>query len=237
VRDILHYDRRVPSCAHDRLCDVAELATARREARTRIAWPVIFLKAYARMAATHPVLRQVYMSWPWPHLYEHHQNVATLVIQRRFEGDDWLFWGQFPRPETRSLTELQEHLDWYQQAPISEAYRRQLWLARRSTPLRRMAWWVLVNVTGKKRCQRLGTYFLSTISGLGAEIQKPPSMLTSGFTYGPLDTHGRCRLTMVYDHRLMDGHYVARMLRDVEEALRTDLLAELIALRRLSAAA
>jgi len=191
------------------------------------------MKAYSLNAAKFQRLQQTWMSWPWPHLYEHPRDVGMLVVHRRFENDDWLFWGKLEQLTTKSLVDIQTEIDHYQTAPVEQIFKRQLWLARRSTPLRRLFWWLTFHVSGKKKCKRLGTYFLSTISGQGAEIQEPPSMLTSGFTYGPIDNAGQTRLTITYDHRLMDGHHVADILSKLEQTLHDELLGEL---RQLSAA-
>ncbi len=227
VRDVLHLERAVPSIAHDRTFQLAELVQCRDECALKIAWPILFIKAYAQMAANHPVLRQCYMRWPWPHLYEYPHQLATLAIHRRHDDQDWLLWGQFMNPQQHSLSDLQEKLEQYQQQPVPVIFRRQYRLAQFPTPLRRLAWWSTYHLSGRKRCKRLGTYFLTTISGAGAEIQKPPSIHTSGFTYGPLNDSGACRVTIIYDHRLMDGHYVARLLAEFEERLKTEILSEL----------
>ena len=49
-------------------------------------------------------------------------------------------------------------------------------------------------------------------------------MLTAGFTYGPMDAEGTTRVTMTYDHRMMDGHHVADILAgfDAEAAEDSD---------------
>ena len=52
-------------------------------------------------------------------------------------------------------------------------------------------------------------------------------MLTTGFTYGPTDEHGNTRVTITYDHRLMDGHHVADILKGLETTLQTTILQEL----------
>ena len=226
VCDILRYDRYVPTCAHDRIFQLSELVDARRGTTPRISWPALFMKAYAINAASFPRLRQTWMSWPWPHLYEHHEHVGTLVVHRQFENDDWLFWGQLTGLNTRSLVEIQSDIDRFQTEPVDRIFKRQLWLARQPNLFRRFAWWLTFQVSGKKKCKRLGTFFLSTISGRGAEIQEPPSMLTSGFTYGPIDQDGNARVTITYDHRLMDGHHVAEILRELEHTLKTTVLAE-----------
>jgi hypothetical protein len=227
VRDVLHLDRQVPSFAHDRIFRLEELVQARAQARRKISWTVLFMKAYAQMAAKHPTLRQCYMRMPWPHLYEHPHQVATLAIHRQHQDQDWLLWGQFTRPEQQSLEDLQDQLDRYLDDPVPTIFRRQYRLAHFPTLLRRLAWWTSYHLAGRKRCKRLGTYFLTTISGAGAEIQEPPCIHTSGFTYGPLDGSGACRVTITYDHRLMDGHHVAHMLGELEQRLQNDITAEL----------
>ena len=236
VCDILRYDRYVPSYAHDRICNVAELVEARRASSSRISWPAIFMKAYAITAERYPRLKQTWMSWPWPHLYEHNEHVGTLVVHREFENDDWLFWAQLRQLDSRSLIEIQQHIDRFQTEPVEKIYRRQLWVARKPAILRRLFWWMTFQVSGNKKCKRLGTFFLSTISGGGAEIQDPPSMLTTGFTYGPINETGDTRVTISYDHRLQDGHHIADILATLEQTLQSDLLAELRGQSRAQAA-
>lgn len=231
VCDILHYDRSVPSFAHDRKMDVSALVMARRVVEPRISWPAIFMKAYALNADRFPRLRQTWMNWPWPHLYEHHEHVGTLVVRRNFESDDWLFWGQIKSVDKRSLPEIQAAIEKFRSAPVESIFERQLWSARRPQFLRRLFWRATFHRSGPKRCKRFGTFFLSTIASQGAEIQNPPSVLTSGFTYGPIDADGRTRVTITYDHRMMDGHHVAEILAGLQEELQTRILSEL---RRLS---
>lgn len=242
VCDILRYDRFVPTFAHDRIFSIESVAAARNNLKpfdgdTRISWPAIWLKAYALNAQKFPRLSQTWMSWPLPYLYQHHETVGTLVVRRRFENDDWLFWGQITNLESRSLSQIQGDIDRFQNEPVERIFKRQLWLARKPALFRRMCWWLTFQVSGKKKCKRLGTFFLTTISGQGAEIQDPPSMLTSGFTYGPLDADGKSRVTITYDHRLMDGHHVADILSGLETTLNGTLVDELKSLSRRKVAA
>ena len=230
VCDVLRYDRYVPTFAHDRTCNVGRVGEARLLANapnTRISWPALWLKAYALNAKRFARLRQTWMSWPSPYLYEHPHHVGTIVIKRRFEDDDWLFWGQINQLESKSLLGIQRDIDRFQNDSVEKVFRRQLWLARKPAIIRRLCWWITFQVSGKKKCKRLGTFFLSTISGAGAEIQNPPSMLTSGFTYGPINESGNTRVTVTYDHRLMDGHHVAEILAGLELTLNTTILQEL----------
>ena len=82
----------------------------------------------------------------------------------------------------------------------------------------------------QKRAKRLGTFFLSTLSGKGVEIQIPPAIQTGCLTYGPLNSQGRSRVTLAYDHRVMDGALVAGILKRLEEVLLETLRPELLQL-------
>jgi hypothetical protein len=95
------------------------------------------------------------------------------------------------------------------------------------TPLRRLIWWWNMHLAGAARARRLGTFFLSTLAGRGAEIQLPPSIQTGCLTYGPLDAQGISRVTLAYDHRIMDGVLAARILERLEQILLQDVAAEL----------
>jgi len=167
------------------------------------------------------------MGWPFAHLYEHPYTVAMVATHREFCGEPWLFWSRFTRPESRSLLELQRDMDRYLAEPVEAIFKRQVQFSGLPTFARRLLWWWNLNVSGQKRAKRLGTAFLTTLAGSGAEIQHPPAFLTANFTYGPLDERGFSRVTIAYDHRLMDGRLVAHCLAEMEAALNGPVLAEL----------
>ncbi len=150
-----------------------------------------------------------------------------LAIHRDFRNEPWLFWGRFIQPEATSLLALQRQLTRYQTESVERVFRQQLQLSALPTPLRRVFWWWNLNVSGPRRARRTGTSFLSTLAGLGTEIQCPPAFLTSNLTYGPFDESGRCRVTIGYDHRLMDGRLVASALDDWEQTLQCEIAKEL----------
>lgn len=225
--DVLHYHRKVPTCAHDRWCDLSHVARVRDMAAARISWAVLFIKAFGLVAAKFPVLRQTYLPFPWPHLYEHPHSIAMVATHRPFLGEPWLFWSRFSAPEKRSLVELQQRLEKYQTAPVEQVFMRQLQLSGFPGPLRRCLWWWTLNISGFKRARRTGTFFLTTLAGRGAEIQHPPAFLTSNLTYGPLDEDNRSRITIAYDHRLTDGVLIADCLAEIEATLNGPIADEL----------
>lgn len=225
--DVLHYHQQVPTTAHDRVCDFSRLAALRAQQPQRISWSMLFIKAYGLVAAKIPELRQSCIAWPWPHLYQHEHNVAMVVLHREHQGRPWLFWGRFHRPELQPLIDLQQKLDWYRTAPVETAFRKQWQASGLPGPVRRLAWWWTLNVALKKRARRTGTFFLTTLASRGAEIRHPPAFLTSNISYGPLDEQGRSRVTIAYDHRLMDGVLIADALADLERTLNGEIAQEL----------
>jgi hypothetical protein len=225
--DVLHYNRKVPTCAHDRRCDLSRVAELRSRLPVRISWSLLFIKAFALVARKHRVLRQSYIAWPWPHLFEHPHSVAMLATQREHRGEPWLFWSRFVEPEHRSLAEMQHALDKYQTEPVEKIFAQQWQLSGLPTILRRFIWWWSLNLAGAKRAKRVGTFFLTTLAGKGVEIQDPPAFLTSNLTYGPLDETGHCRVTLSYDHRLVDGSIIADCLNDLEATLNGEIAREL----------
>jgi hypothetical protein len=227
-RDVLHFFNKCPTAPQDRVVDVSRLLAVQERFGRPFSWPLLFLKAFALVAAKHPELRQSYRGFPWPHVLQEDRNVAMLVVQRRFRDEWWVLWGQFESPENQSLELLQAQLDNYAHGPVETTFRRQVQLAGLPTPLRRVLWWWTLEVS-RKRAKRVGTYFLTTLAGQDCTIQHPANFLNS-LTYGPFDDAGRTRLTLAYDHRLMDGLLVARALKATEKALNGTILDELTAL-------
>ena len=225
--DVLHFHQQVPLCPHHRMFHLAPLDAIRKSAPIRVSWPVLFLKAYAILARETPVFRQTWMSFPWPTIYQHDTSVGMLAIQREYQAEPWLFWGRFLAPEHTPLPELQRRLDRYQQLPVEQIFKLFLHLSLIPNPLRRFIWWCCMQLRGATRARRVGTFFLSTLASRGVEIDCPPSFQTGVLSYGPIDAAGDSRVTLAYDHRLMDGLLVADSLLRMEQILNGVLADEL----------
>jgi hypothetical protein len=150
-----------------------------------------------------------------------------VATHRDFCGEPWLFWSRFSSPEDKSLVRLQAGLDHYLCDPVETTFPWQYQLSGFPTPVRRFLWSWTLTIGGPNRVRRSGTFFLTTIAGQGAEIQHPPAFLTTNATYGPIDENGKSRVTLAYDHRLMDGRLVADALSGIEDALSGPIVAEL----------
>ncbi|MGE3315206.1 MAG: hypothetical protein AB7O26_08820 [Planctomycetaceae bacterium] len=233
VVDLLKYSRRVPSQALTRYCNVKEVAALRSQVDPKVSWPALFIKAYALMSARRPQLRRLYMKWPWGYFYEHPYTIGRMTVSRQIDGEDWVLFARFVKPEIVPLARLHDLVAETRDLPVEqvERFRQQIAFAGVPTFLRRIAWWVSMNVSGYMRATRFGTFGLTTVSSLGAISIHPPCTGATTFTLGPVAKDGTVRVTMVYDHRMLDGAPVANYLRELEETLNTEILAELKAMQ------
>ena len=229
IIDLVHHARQVPSIPVSRGFDLGPLLRPRVAHPARPSWAVLFMKAYGLVAAANPPLRRALLSFPWTRLYEHPQSICALALEREYEGEEGIFVGLFRAPEEQTLTQLQESLVRYKTDPIHDVgfFRQAMRISRAPTPVRRFLWWSTLKVSGFKRAKRFGTFGLTSYGALGAESLHPISPLTTTFTYGPIDREGRVTVKLVYDHRVLDGAYVARRMQEIEDALHGPILDEL----------
>jgi hypothetical protein len=236
VCDVTYFARRLPIFPVEKVFDLGEVAALREAAQPRISWSVLFLKAYGLVASRHVSLRRAYVRWPWPHFVEWPHSIGTLAISRETAGDKRLCWARFVRPEERTLTELNERLRWFQERPIDEAFKQQVQLSKLPRMIRQLIWWWNLEFAGGKRATRLGTFSLSSLAGQGVVNRGHPTVLTSSLTYGPLDERDRSVVTLLCDHRVLDGAPAAAALHDLETVLQTEICRELRSLSRRKAA-
>ncbi len=238
VTDLVHFARKVPTVPVERRMDLAPVVAARRAAGPRPSWSVIFLKAYALVAAARPELRRAFLTFPRARLYEHPENIASVAVERRYGDEDAVFFTHFRSPEKQGLLELDRHLRRVKDEPIQNngLFRRALKTSRLPRPLRRFLWWFGLNVSGRKRAKHLGTFGLSVYSGLGAASLHPLSPLTTTLNYGVIEPDGRVDVRIIYDHRVLDGSTVARALLDLERVLHNEIVNELGYLQALEVA-
>lgn len=231
VCDLLYFEREVPTFPHCREIDLSEVEVVRKALPSRISWTVIFIKAFALIAKDHPILRQAWIKYPFPRIYQNPDSVAYLPVKRTHEDEEWLCFAPFSRPECKPLDQLQARLESYQNEPVDEVFRTQYRSAFIPTFIRRVIIASWFRCFAKRRAKRMGTFGITTISSRGAEIQFPPGVHTTTLTYGPMNESGSSLVTFHYDHRLMDGWFIAEMLEKLEQVLNREMLEELKALQ------
>jgi hypothetical protein len=227
VCDVVAAARRVPVFPVERLLDLSTVAAARDAAPTRVGWAALFIKAYAIVAREMPALRSWYLPGLWPRQATSQDSVATVSINRTIDGRDVLFWAQLPAPDQQPLQALQAAISRHATEPVDDVFRRQRELAGLPRWLRKTVLWWNLHTASRKRAKRMGTFSLSTLAGQSAYNRFHPSPLTTSLTYGPLDPAGHSLVTILADHRLLDGAPVARALERLEQVLREDVVIEL----------
>jgi hypothetical protein len=229
ITDFLACAQKVPSVPVMRRMDLKPLLEHRQRLAARPSWVALFAKAFGLVAREIPELRQSYLGNYFPRLYEHPISVASIAIERKFEAEDAVLFGRLFSPDREDLTCLTERLHRFKTAEVRtiNSFRELVRLSRWPRPLRRLAWWIGLNVNGYFRCKMFGTFGLSVYARLGAESLHPISPLTTLLTYGLISPTGTVDVRLIYDHRVMNGSTVARALVRLEEVLRTEMVAEL----------
>lgn len=224
----MHFASGVPTVPVQRRMNLAAVIAARQRCLPRPSWTAIFVKAFARVADEMPELRRAFVKFPRPHLYEYPSSIASVTVEREYEGEQGVFVFRVKHPAEYSLAETSALLRFAATAPLDDVkpFRRALRIAKLPLPLRRLMWWVALNV-GRKRANYFGTFAVSVYSALGAESLHPLSPLTTLLNYGVFAADGSCDVRIVYDHRVLDGANVARALARLEEVLRTTIVDEL----------
>jgi hypothetical protein len=230
VTDAMRACRGIPNVTGERCLDLAELVAARRALQPRPAWAVLFVKAFALVAADIPALRRSYISFPWPHLYEHPTSVGSVLVEREFQGEEMVFSVPLVSPHTRSLADLDADLRRCQTEPIESIanFRSALRLARLPWPLRRLGLWLGLHASGRLRERFFGTFTLSSNGSHGAGGVTMITAMTAALLYGLIDERGRLNMRLTFDHRVFDGGTAARALLALENVLRGPILKELI---------
>ena len=235
VLDICHASKSVPAFPVERRFQLGELRDARDQSTTRISWVALFLRAYGIVSQSMPELRQVFVTYPWNHLYEHPHSVASISIHRDDPEDGArLIWGRIPSSEDRTLCEIQARLDHAVHGPLEEVFRDGIRLERLPTPLRRFSWWLAMRWHGRQRAKKLGTFSISTLAGENALNRGHPLVVTSSLAYSRCDDDGACLVTLLADHRVLDGILASQALHQLESQLRGPVLNELLGLRKQS---
>jgi hypothetical protein len=229
VCELMHACRGIPHVAVQRKMELGELVAARRLWEPRPFWSTIFIKAFALVAKDFPALRRSYIRFPWAHLYEHSTSVATVTIDRHYEGEETVVLALARSPETQTLADLDAHLRRFKDAPPAalRSFRRARRLAALPWPLRRLAMWVGLHASGRLRERFFGTFCLTSAASLGVGALLVRTPLTTGIHYGQFEPDGRLDMRLTLDHRVFDGVIAARALVAMEETLRGPLLEEL----------
>jgi hypothetical protein len=230
IGDFVAISRPIPLAHGERRIDIRPLRDAVAATRPRPNWLPLFFKAYSMVSAERPALRRLYVSRPWARLYEHPETIGSVVITRRLEGEDALFYVPISSPESQPITEIDRILREARERPIAEVpvLRRQLRLARLPGPVRRAVYSTTMNWAGRTRVRHLGTFGMSVLASMGIANISTWVPWTTMIHYTPFDEAGSMFLRIAIDHRVLDGLEIAYALREMEEMLNGPIREEVL---------
>lgn len=232
VLDILRASRSVPALPLDRAITLGRVAMLRQQCLRRISWTAIFVKAFAQVSQQVPQLTHCYLSWPWAHLYQHPATVAMVTVHRRDAGAaaDRLVFCRIKSPQLLSLAQIQDRLDTTRHEPLERAFPDGRLLDGFPWPLRRFVWHLMMHWWGDAKCAKLGTFSISSLAGQKVSNRNHPLILTSSLSFTALDEAGRSTVTLLCDHRVLDGYLGAECLQKLEAVLLGAICDELASL-------
>lgn len=227
--DVLYFARKRPIMGGSFTVNVAPLVEARRTARQKVSWAAILVKAIGLVAAEHPELRRAFMPLLRPHLHESPWSVATIVVEREFEGMRGVFFDRIEKPETMSLHEIEARLRGMKTVPVGAlgGYRLLIRVTRYPKLLRRLLWRLALYGSGRLRCKYFGTFSVNAIPAKGVATIQATTLLATSFYYGPIDASGGLPLQVFFDHDVVDGMEISRMVSALGSCIRKEILAEL----------
>jgi hypothetical protein len=229
MRDVVHFGMKSFVVGGITSLQVSAVVEARRKNQPLISWSAILIKAIALTSRKWPQLRRAYVSFPWPHLYEHPHCVATMVIEREWQGERAVFFDQIPAPEHKSLREIDRLIDGSKTLDIEVvgSYRRLLRITRYPQPIRRLIWLIALRGAGRLKSKYFGTFSVNSIRSRHNHTTQSVTPVSQSFEYGPVESNGRMPLQLYFDHRVMDGQTSYRLGRDLEAILNNEIVEEL----------
>lgn len=232
VLDVVQYARRVPSFPVERTVQVEQLAAARQQSPVRISWTALYLRAYALASRQNACLRQIYVPWPWPRVYQSPTCVIAVAVNRTLSSGDRLFFGRVHSPDQRSLLDIQADIERFQAADPAKEFRSQWRGAKLPWPIRKLAWWWRMEVAFRSRPRRSGTGSISALAGQGVTNRRHPCIMTSSLSFGPVGSDGNTLVTLQCDHRVIDGVAAAKAINSLCDFLVGQVHDELIELSK-----
>ncbi|MSQ93643.1 MAG: hypothetical protein EXR98_03700 [Gemmataceae bacterium] len=238
ICDLLHAGMQVPLVTIQKDMNVADLIAARKGADPRPSWCAIFTKAYGKMVASRPDMRRACLTVPWLRMFEYHATSADVTIEVNHEGENCLAFVKVRKPESLPLLEFDRIIAAAWAKPMKlHSFQDALFLARFPQWLRRFALWFILNVSGRLRARYFSTFGVTSVGNWGVESVKPIAPAISILQYGAIAPDGKVSIRMTYDHRVLDGSGPSTALNEMEQFLKTEILAEVKALPAVGAGA
>lgn len=228
VADLMHASVRVPFVSLTLTVNVRQLAEARAQAADPPGWAAIFVKAFALVARERPILRTLYVKWPWPGFYELPRSVAMVAVARTLDGEECVLPQRVTAPDEISLAEVDRLIRQAKEAPVEQvpAFRKMLRVTRLALPLRRLLWAIGLNL-GRQRANFFGSFGVTSVAAYGPGELHALSPGPFVLSYGAIRPDQSCDVVLRWDHRVTDAAPMALALTRLEQVLNGEIAAEI----------
>lgn len=228
ICDLMHASMGIPFVSLSRSLHIRPVVEARAGTTAPAGWAAIFVKAFALVARDEPILRTVYVKWPWPALYELPKSVATVAIARVEEGEECVLPQRIAAPEALSLAAVDAEIRRGKTAPVEDVpmFRKIMRATRLPLPLRRLCWAIGLNF-GRQRGNWFGSFAVSSVAAYGGGELHPITPGPFILSYGLVEPDQTIHVVIRWDHRVTDAAPIARVLTRLEQVLNTEIAAEL----------
>jgi len=229
INDIVHFGKKSHVMGCNWRINIAPVVAARAARQQAISWTAIWMKALALVGRRRPELQTAYLPFPWARLYQHPQCVCAVLVQRTWRGFPAVFFELITTPDETPLAALDLRLLSLRQLPVERIgnFRRLIRFARPPVIVRRLIWSFGLYWSGALRAKYVGTCAINPFP-TGGNITQSVTPLSFLLYYGLVEPNGDTQVQILYDHRVMDGFEVYRLLRDLEATLNRDIVAELV---------
>lgn len=228
VLELLRHSKSVPTVPVSKVMELGRDFPLIRKA-SGVTWMPVWLKAYGILASRHQELRTVYTPYPWTRFYLHPENNAVVLVEREVDKEMAILASRLKCPEQMPLSAIDEKLKHLREDPVESIphFKKILLLGKLPTIIRRLVFHFSLYWSGAAKARRFGTFMISSQGYLGCEQEHPIHFCPSYLTFGPIEESGKVTGRIIYDHRVMDGRFVAKLFSELEEVLQTTILPEL----------
>lgn len=228
IADLMHASSDVPFVSFRRTLAIGPLLDAREAVLKPAGWAAIFAKAFSLAARDEPVLRTVYLKWPWPRLCEMRSSVGLIAVARRDDGEHSVLFEKITDLDILHLSETDRRLRLARMSPVDDVsfFRKLLRIAAYPLLLRRLLWGFALN-NARQRANFAGTFGLTSVAAFGdGELHalSPGPYLVS---YGTATKDRTIDVVIRWDHRVTDGAIIAGTMSRLEAILNTTIAEEL----------
>jgi hypothetical protein len=232
IADLVHFGMKSHGVGCKWIINVAPVAAARKSRNPPVSWVAIWVRTIALAAQKWPELRMCYLPYPWARMYLHPFSVATLVVERQWNGTPAVFLDTIKHPETLSLTEIEDNFRSLRKSPVEHvgAFRLLIRIARLPVLVRRLLWSIGFYWSGRLRTRYLGSFAVNFIRAPRFSVAQTTTPISFSLWFGLVDPNEDMEVHIVWDHRLLDAMAADRLVRDLEAIMNDTVAAELSAL-------